>query len=118
MSEEESIANKNISEIDKILSASSQYVTIKTGGKTVLQFLPQKGIPEVEKTYNDQKIKKVRFIVVDPNTGNTAEKFFDVGLRSARLIVNKLKAGHRTLKIERIGSGKDTLYLPTEVNST
>jgi hypothetical protein len=55
--------------------------------------------------------------VKDPNIGSDAEKFFDVGRRSARLILDKLKAGHRTLKIERIGSGKDTLYIPTEVSS-
>jgi hypothetical protein len=102
--EQESIVNKNISEIDKILSASSQYVTIQAGGKGMLQFLPQKGINEIEKTYNGQLVKKIRFIVVDPNTGSNSEKFFDVGKRSARLIVDKLKAGHRTLKIERIGS--------------
>lgn len=83
----------------------------------MLQFLPQKGINEIEKTYNGQLVKKIRFIVVDPNTGSNSEKFFDVGKRSARLIVDKLKAGHRTLKIERIGSGKDTLYIPTEVST-
>jgi hypothetical protein len=75
-------------------------------------------MPEVEKIYNGQQVKKIRFIVIDPNSGSNSEKFFDVGKRSARLIVPKIKGGHRTLKIERIGSGKDdTLYLPTEVSN-
>ncbi len=84
-----SIANNNINEIEKILNASSQYVSIGVGGKSILQFLPQKGIIEVEKTYNDQKVKKIRFIVTDPNGKSNEEKLFDVGRRSVRLILNK-----------------------------
>jgi hypothetical protein len=85
----------------------------------MLQFPPQKGINEVEKTYNGQQVKKICVVVVDPNNGSNAEKFFDIGNTSpigssARLIVDNLKAGHRMLMIERIGSGKDTLYIPTE----
>ena len=118
MSEDESVKN-SISEIEKILNASShQYVSIQAGGKSILQFLPHKGINIVEKTYNDQHVKKVRFIVVEPNSGSNSEKFFDVGKRSARLIVEKIKAGHKTLKIERIGAGKETLYIPTEIAKT
>jgi hypothetical protein len=57
---------------------------------------------------------------LDPNSGSDGEKFFDIGKRSARLIVPKLKEGHRMLRMERVGSGKETLYIPTEVaaNST
>jgi hypothetical protein len=58
--------------------------------------------------------------VIEPNSGSDAEKFFDVGKRSARLRVPKLKEGHRMLRMERVDSGKETLYIPTEVaaNST
>jgi hypothetical protein len=45
------------------------------------------------------------------------EKWFDVGKRSARLIVNKLKEGHRLMKVERSGTGKEILYIPTPVSS-
>ena len=64
--------------------------------------------------------EKCRFNVIDPNSGSEAEKFFDIGKRSGRLIVPKLKEGHRMLRMERVGSGKETLYIPTEVaaNST
>jgi hypothetical protein len=115
---EQELVKNNISEIKKLLDASSQYVNIPAGGKSVLQFLPQRGINEVEKTYNNQPVKKIRFIVIDSNSGSNSEKFFDVGRRSARLILDKVEAGHTTLRIERIGSGKDTLYIPTEVSST
>ncbi|HEX2406696.1 MAG TPA: hypothetical protein VHJ38_05745 [Nitrososphaeraceae archaeon] len=44
------------------------------------------------------KLKHIRF----------REKYAD-------LIKDKLKEGHRLLKIERKGSGKDTLYIPTAI---
>jgi len=114
LSEQE--VNNNISEIEKILNASSQYISIESGGKKLLQFLPERGIVEVERIYNDQKLKKIRFIAIDLESGSNADKIFDVGKRSARLILAKIKAGNRKLRIERIGSGKDTLYIPTEVS--
>jgi len=107
MNEEESVKN-NISAIEKILNASShQYVTISAGGKSILQFLPEKGISEEVKTYGDQQVKKIRFIVIEQSSGSNSEKFFDIGKRSARLMIEKIKAGHRTLKVERIGAGKE-----------
>src|SRR5919198_4783293 len=106
----------NINEIEELLNKSSNYVSIGAGEKAVLRFIPERKIEEVEKTYNGQTVKKIRFIVIEPNSGSTQEKFFDVGRRSARLIIAKLKEGHTLLKIERIGSGKDTLYIPTEVS--
>jgi hypothetical protein len=36
---------------------------------------------------------------------------------SARLIIAKLKEGCTLLKIERVGSGKETLYVPTPASS-
>jgi hypothetical protein len=105
----------NLNEIEELLNRSSNYASIDAGEKTVLRFLPGRKIEEIEKPYNGQTVKKIRFIVIDPNSGSNQEKFFDVGRRSARLIIAKLKEGHTLLKIERIGSGKDTLYIPTEV---
>ena len=106
----------NLNEIEELLNKSSNYVSVGAGEKAVLRFLPERRIEEVEKAYNGQTLKKVRFIVIEPNSGSNQEKFFDVGRRSARLIIAKLKEGHTLLKIERIGSGKDTLYIPTEVS--
>ena len=71
----------------------------------------------MEKMYNGESTEKCRFIVIDPNSGSDAEKFFDVGKRSARLIVPKLKEGHRMLRMERVGSGKESLYILTEVTA-
>jgi hypothetical protein len=106
----------NLSEIEELLNKSSNYVSIgPREEKAVLRFLTEKNIEEVEKQYNGQTLKKIRFIATDTNSGSNQEKWFDVGRRSARLILAKLKEGHTLLKIERVGSGKDTLYIPTEV---
>lgn len=113
---QESVMNQDnnyYDEIDEILN--SQYIAIGPGEKKVLKFLPERGITKVEKMYNGEPTEKCRFIVIDPNSGNDVGKFFDVGKRSARLIVSKLKEGHRMLRIERVGSGKETLYIPTEL---
>ena len=73
---------------------------------------------KIEKMYNGEPTEKCRFIVIDPNSGSDAEKFFDVGKRSARYCTGpKLNEGHRMLRMERVGSGKETLYIPTEVGS-
>jgi len=118
---QESVVNQEnnyYDEIDEILS--SQYITIGLEEKKVLKFVPERGMTKVEKMYNGEPTEKCRFIVIDPNSGSDGEKFFDIGKRSARLIVPKLKEGHRMLRMERVGSGKETLYIPAEVaaNST
>ena len=115
---QESVVNQEnnyYDEIDEILS--SQYITIGPGEKKVLKFVPERGMTKVEKMYNGEPTEKCRFIVIDPNSGSDAEKFFDVGKRSARLIVPKLKEGHRMLRMERVGSGKESLYILTEVTA-
>jgi hypothetical protein len=107
----------NINEIEQLLNKDSQYVSIGQGTSKILQFVPGRKIEQVEKPYNGQTVRKIRFIVKEPDSDNNSEKSFDVGRRSARLIIAKLKEGHTLLKIERIGSGKDTLYLPMPVSS-
>ena len=107
----------NINEIEQLLNKDNQYISIGQGTSRILQFVPGRKIVEVEKPYNGQTVRKIRFIVKEPDSGNNSEKSFDVGRRSARLIIAKLKEGHTSLKIERIGSGKDTLYIPTPVSS-
>jgi hypothetical protein len=94
-------------------SVTNKRVVIGPGEKKVLKFVPERGMTKVEKMYNGEPTEKCRFIVIDPNSGSDSEKYFDVGKRSVRLIVPKLKEGHRMLRMERVGSGKETLYIPT-----
>ena len=106
----------NIRELEQILNKDNKYVKISPGDSTILEFLPSKKIEVVTKPYLDKQFEQIRFIVKEQN-GNNKEKFFDVGKRSAELIKDKLKEGYRVLKIERKGSGKDTLYIPTPVSN-
>src|SRR5215216_4929672 len=100
----------NLSEIEQVLNRSSQYVRIEPGDSKILHFVLGRKIEEVEKPYNGQLFKRISFTVMEPENNDSSEKFFEVGRRSARLIIAKLKEGHTMLKIERMGSGKDTLY--------
>jgi hypothetical protein len=88
----------NINEIEQQLNKDSQYTTIAIGNSRILRFLTEMKIEEVEKTYNGQAIRKIRFIVADPNEEGKSEKYFDVGKRSARLMIAKLKEGLTSLR--------------------
>ena len=103
----------NLNEIEQVLSKSNQYVRIESGESKVLHFVLGRKIEEVEKPYNGNLIKRISFIVIEAESNDSSEKIFEVGKRSARLIIAKLKEGYRVLKVERMGSGKDTLYVPT-----
>lgn len=59
----------------------------------------EKKIEQVEKTWNGEPVPKIRFVVVDPNNPKK-EKWFDVGNRSATLIVDKLREGHRLMPLD------------------
>jgi hypothetical protein len=107
----------NLNEIEQVLNKSSQYVRIDPGESKILRFVLGKRIEEVEKPYNGQLFKRISFTVVETGNNDSSEKIFEVGKRSARLIIAKLKEGYTVLKIERIGSGKDTLYVPTPVTT-
>lgn len=107
----------NLNEIEQVLNKSSQYVRIEQGESKILHFVVMRKIEEVEKPYNGQLYKKISFTVIDKENNDNSEKIFEVGKRSARLIHAKLKEGYTVLKIERIGSGKDTLYIPTPLAS-
>ena len=110
-----SVKQNNFDEIDKILNKDNNYVSIEQGSSKILQFNPIKKIEEVKKN-KEKPFTQIRFIVIEPNSDNN-EKWLDIGKKSARLIIAKLKEGYTLLKIERIGSGKDTLYIPTPVSS-
>jgi hypothetical protein len=65
----------------------------------VLQFIVERKITKVEKPYNDQISKKIRFtVIIESDSSNSnEEKFFEVGIvgrTSARLIIAKLKERH------------------------
>jgi hypothetical protein len=107
----------NINDLVEFLNKNNEYVNIPPNSSKILRFIPSKEMKEVEKPYNGKPVKKIQFKVIEENSDNK-EKFFYVGKRSARLIAKKLSSGHTLLKVERTGSGIDTLYIPTPVTST
>ena len=106
---------ENINEFRAILNKNNKYVNILPGESIILEFLISKKIEVVTKEYMGKPFEQIRFIVKERNSDNQ-ERFFDVGKKSADLIKDKLKEGYRLIKIERKGSGKDTLYIPTPVS--
>ena len=106
--------NNNIDEIEKILNKDNPYVTINPGNNETLEFILSKKIEVIPKLYKGNSYEHVRFRVKEPNSEKV--KMFDVNKTSTRLIIDKLKEGHRVLNIERRGSGTDTLYIPTPVS--
>ena len=110
---------ENIKEIEKILNKNKTFIQILPGSSAILYFPPVK--PEVvTKPYQDTTFEQIRFIVREQNIDNkeidNQEKFFYMGRRSTELVKDQFKQGNRLLKIERKGSGKDTLYIPTPVS--
>ena len=79
-------------DIDELLSG--KYISLGPNENKILKFFgtTERRIEEVEKKWNNEPVTKIRFVVTDPNNG--MQKWCDVGKRSARLIVNKLKDGH------------------------
>ncbi len=106
----------NINELEQIINKNNKYVNILPGDSIILEFLLSKKVEVVTKEYMGKPFEQIRFRVKERN-GDNQEKFFDVGKKSADLIKDKLKEGYRLLKIERKGSGKDTLYIPTPVSN-
>ena len=66
----------NINEIEQQLNRDSQYITIAIANSRILKFITERKIEEVEKTYNGQLTKKIRFIVAEPNEESKSEKVF------------------------------------------
>jgi hypothetical protein len=110
---------ENIKELEKIINKNKKTIQISPGSSAILYFPPVK--PEVvPKQYQDTTFEQIRLTVKEQNMDNkeidNQEKFFYLGRRSLELIKDQFKQGHRLLKIERKGSGKDTLYIPTPVS--
>jgi hypothetical protein len=63
----------------------------------------------VESEFNGKKTMRYQYAVADPN--KSAEKYFTVSKRTSEILDTYLREGKSQLKIQRIGTGKDTQYL-------
>jgi len=125
--------NKNDDLEDVEQSLESKFFGVDQGKRARIYVLRgenpkgEKRVRPVVKEYKGEKISKVRFEVleeedIDEFLGNGQDeklvKWFDIGKRSARLFIPKLKEGNQFFEVERVGSGKETLYVPTVIPST
>ena len=77
--------------------------------KKVLQFNPEK-VEQVEAEFNGKKSMRFRYTVIEEGSGNSDEKYLEVGKRTSEDIDSFLLEGATRLKVQRFGSGTDTRY--------
>jgi hypothetical protein len=104
---------QNLAAVEDRLQRDSKYIHIRPGESQILDFILSKPPEEVQgRAFNGKVSTRTRFLVRYPeDEENREDRFFDVNKRSTRIIITKLKQGHRRLKIERVGSGLDTTYI-------
>jgi hypothetical protein len=98
-------ANQRLEQNAELWRETSEFVRLDDGETRVLKF-----DPEQIKIVEGQFGPRIRYMVIDPNYPDK-EKKFEAGKLSSKEIDKYLKQGHSMLKIQRIGSGKDTKYL-------
>ena len=102
--------NDIFEEIEKESQRQSGYINLQVGEIRILQFdLNPDKIKLVTKEFSGKVTKKVQYQVIDTST-NDGEKILEVAIRNAMRINSLLKRGETGLEIERIGSGKATIY--------
>jgi hypothetical protein len=108
---------QNLAVVEDRLQKDSRYVHLSPGESKILDFNLSRAPDEVPgRPFNGRTSTRTRFFVRYPEDEREREdRFFDVNKRSTRLIITKLRQGHRRLRIERVGSGLDTMYIPHEV---
>ena len=101
----ESITNQN-KEIEDFIEGD--YITIKEGESRVLEFDINK-VKLVDRTdFNGSPIRKVQFIVVNPEDSARRERKFELSRKHIPKIYSELKKDKTVLEIFRTGLGKQT----------
>jgi hypothetical protein len=88
------------------------YISIRDGQSRVVEFITGKEKLVDRTDFNGKPTKKVQFIVKDPDDIEQKEKKFELSKKHVPKIYYELKKGFAVLEIYRIGTGKDTQYIP------
>ena len=100
--------NQTIKDIEEFIEGD--YITIREGESRVLEFDINK-IKLVDRTdFNGNPVKKVQFLVIDPQDQRQREKKFELSKKHVPKIYNELKKGKTVLEVFRTGLGKQTEY--------
>src|ERR671931_2802638 len=97
-------AKENLRRNEELRRNASPFLSMQPGEKFLGLFNPEKMEP-VENEYDGKIVQRFQYTVMDPNTGQ--EKYWSVGKRVSELIDAMLSEGHNSLKIQRLGTGKD-----------
>ena len=100
-------ARENLQRNAELRERDSRFLTIQPNQKIML-LLDAEKIEPVESEFDGKKVRRFQYWVTDPNSG--LEKIWAVSKRTSEQIDAFLSEGHTLLKIQRIGSGKDTRY--------
>jgi hypothetical protein len=101
------IINQN-KELEEFIEGD--YISIREGESRVLEFDINK-VKLVDRTdFNGGPMKKVQFIVVNPDDPHRRERKFELSRKHVPKIYNELKKGKTVLEIFRTGQGKQTEY--------
>jgi hypothetical protein len=106
-------ARQNLQRNAELRNKDSKFFNPEPGEKSIWIFDAEK-IQPVEKEFDGRKVQRFQYIVQDPDNPDY-EKYWTVSKRTSEQIDAYLSEGHSLLKIQRIGSGKETRYniMPT-----
>ena len=101
-------ARQNLQRNAELRNKDSKFFNPQPGEKSIWLFNAEK-IQPVEKEFDGKKVQRFQYVIQDPNNPEY-EKYWTVSKRTSEQIDAFLSEGHRLLKIQRIGTGKETRY--------
>jgi hypothetical protein len=101
-------ARQNLQRNAELRNKDSKFFFPQPGEKSIWLFDAEK-IQPVEKEFDGKRVQRFQYIIQDPNNPEY-EKYWTVSKRTSEQIDALLSEGHSLLKIQRIGTGKETRY--------
>jgi hypothetical protein len=100
-------ARQNLERNAAMRNKDNIFFNPQPGEKSIRIFDAEKVEP-VEKEFDGKKVQRFQYPVLDPNSGQ--EKYWTTSKMTSEQIDACLAEGQSLLKVQRIGSGKDTRY--------
>jgi hypothetical protein len=105
-------AIENLRRNEELRNKDIKFIKLQSGEKATLHFNAEK-IEPAENEFENKKVTRYQYTVVDANDPEQQEKYFTVSKRTSQIIDAHLIEGKTLLKIQRIGLGTDTQYIIT-----
>jgi hypothetical protein len=105
---EQNMTSQNLQRNAELRNKDSKFFNPQPGEKSIWMFNAEK-IQPVEKEFDGKKVQRFQYVIKDPNNPDY-EKYWTVSKRTSEQIDALLSEGHSLLKIQRIGTGKETRY--------